>query len=115
MHTYSDCSTQLKYKNGVSPSIPVNLGVKHGGPMSPALFNFIIDYVTDNMPGNINLQGNSTISPMAFEDDLVLFSKDDVMKQYQVDHVLFRLTQCGLNVNKSKCARLNTIINTKKI
>ena len=27
MHTYSDCSTQLKYKNGVSPSIPVNRGV----------------------------------------------------------------------------------------
>ena len=51
MHTYSDCSTQLKYKNGVSPSIPVNRGVKQGHPMSPALFNSIIDYVTDNMPG----------------------------------------------------------------
>ena len=37
MHTYSDCSTQLKYKNGVSPSIPVNRGVKQGDPMSPAI------------------------------------------------------------------------------
>ena len=111
MHTYSDCSTQLKYKNGVSPSIPVNRGVKQGDPMSPALFNSIIDYVTDNMPGSINLQGNSTISHMAFADDLVLFAKDDVMMQYQVDHVLFRLAQCGLNVKKSKCATLNIIIN----
>ena len=51
---------------------------------------------------------------MAFADDLILFSKDDVMMQDQVDHVLFRLTQCGLNVNKSKCATLNTIINPKK-
>ena len=51
---------------------------------------------------------------MEFADDLVLFAKDDVMIQYQVDHVLFRLTQCGLNVNKSKCATLNTIINPKK-
>ena len=114
MHTYSDCSTQLKYKNGVSPSIPVNRGVKQGDPMSPALFNSIIDYVTDNMPGSINLQGNSTISHMEFADDLVLFAKDDVMMQYQVDHVLFRLAQCGLNVNKSKCATLNIIINPKK-
>ena len=38
------------------------------------------------MPGSINLQGNSTISHMAFADDLVLFAKDDVMMQYQVDH-----------------------------
>ena len=51
MHTYSDCSTQLKYKNGVSPSIPVNRGVKQGAPMSPALCNSTIYYVTDNMPG----------------------------------------------------------------
>ena len=82
--------------------------------MSPALFNSIIDYVTDNMPGSINLQVNSTISHMAFADDLVLFAKDDVMMQDQVDHVLFRLTQCGLNVNKSKFATLNIIINPKK-
>ena len=114
MHTYSDCSTKLKYKNGVSPSIPVNRGVKQGEPMSPARFNSIIDYVTNNMPGSIHLQGNSTISHMAFADDLVLFEKYDVMMQTQVDHVLFRLTQCGLNVNKSKCATLNISINPKK-
>ena len=36
------------------------------------------------------------------------------MMQYQVDHVLFRLAQCGLNVNKSKCSTLNIIINPKK-
>ena len=114
MHTYSDCSTQLKYKNGVSPSIPVNRGVNQGDPISPAIFNSIIDYVTDNMPGSINLQGNSTISHMAFADDLVLFAKDDIMMQDQVDHILFRLSQCGLNVNKSKCATLNIIINPKK-
>ena len=45
MHTYSDCSTQLKYKNGVSPSIASHIvDVKQGDPMSPALFNSIIDY-----------------------------------------------------------------------
>ena len=63
--------------------------------MSPALFNSIIDYVTDNMPGNINIQGNSTISHMTFVDDLVLFAKDDAMMQNQVEHILFKLTQVG--------------------
>ena len=47
--------------------------------MSSAIFNSIIDYVNDNMPGNINLLGSSTISHMAFADYLVLFAKDDVM------------------------------------
>ena len=51
---------------------------------------------------------------MAFADDLVLFAKDDVMMKDEVDHVLSRLTQCGLNVNKSKCDTLNIIINPKK-
>ena len=72
MHTYSDCSTKLIYKNGVSHNIPVNRRVKQGFPISPALFNSIIDYVTDNMQCNINLQGNSillyTISHMTFAD-----------------------------------------------
>ena len=35
---------------------------------------------------------------MEFADGLILFAQDDVMMQNQVDHVLFRLTQCGLNV-----------------
>ena len=63
--------------------------------MSVALFNSIIYYVTDNMRGNINLQGNSTISHMEFADGLILFAQDDVMMQNQVDYVLCRLTQCG--------------------
>ena len=82
--------------------------------MSPALFNSIIDYVTDNMPCSINLQINSTIDHLAFAVNLVFFPKDNVIMQDQVDHVVFRLTQCGLNVNNSKCAILNIIINHKK-
>ena len=79
--------------------------------MSQDLFNSIIDYVTDNMPGNINLQGNNTIRNMAFVDDLLLFANYNVIMKNHVDHVLFRLTQCRLNVNKSEYATLNISIN----
>ena len=37
---------------------------------------------------------------MEFADNMVLFAKDDVMMQDQVDLVLFRLTKCGLNVKQ---------------
>ena len=44
MHTM-DAAKSLKYKSGVSISIPVNSGVKQGDPMSPLLFNSVIYYV----------------------------------------------------------------------
>ena len=39
---------------------------------------------------------------MAFADDLVLFAKDDYSLQAQVDHVLYRLKECGLDINLEK-------------
>ena len=45
-YAYTNCNTQLKYKKSISPSILVNRGVKQGYPMSPILFNAVIDYVT---------------------------------------------------------------------
>ena len=62
----------------------------------------------------INIHNNNRISHMAFADDLVLFAKDDGSLQNQVDHVLNRLKECGLNINTSKCATLNIIINPNK-
>ena len=40
---YNICYTRLKYKSGLSPSIDINIEVKQGGPMSPILFNTVID------------------------------------------------------------------------
>ena len=51
---------------------------------------------------------------MAFADDLVLFAKDEISLQVQVDHVLHRLKECGLDINPAKSATLNIIINPKK-
>ena len=79
-----------------APITPYNRGVKRGNPMSPAFFNSIINYVTDNMQGNINVHINNsnnsninvykiickrymaycTISHIAFADDLALFTKE---------------------------------------
>ena len=51
---------------------------------------------------------------MAFADDLVLFAKDEISLQVQVDHVLHRLKECGLDINPAKSATFNIIINHKK-
>ena len=51
---------------------------------------------------------------MEFADDLVLLAKDDSSLQAQIDHVLYRLKECGLDINPEKSKTLNIIINPKK-
>ena len=51
---------------------------------------------------------------MAFANDLVLFSKDKISLQAQVDNVLHGLKEFGLDINPAKSATLNIIINPKK-
>ena len=111
---YTNCKTQLKYKKVISPYIAVNRGVKQGDLMSPLLFNAVIDYAISDLPSSISMHNNSLVKYMAFADDLVLFAKDDSSLQAQVDHVLYRLKECGLDINPEKSARLNIIINPKK-
>ena len=73
-YAYTNCNNQLKYKKGISPSISVNRGVKQGDPMSPLLFNAVIDYATSDLPSSISIHNNSIVKYMAFADDLVLFA-----------------------------------------
>ena len=82
--------------------------------MSPILFNAVIDYVTSDLPSSISIHNNIIVKYMAFADDLVLFAKDEISLQAQVDYVLHRLKECGLDINPAKSATLIIIINPKK-
>ena len=114
-NSYTDCKTQLKYKKGISPFIAVNRGVKQGNPMSHLLFNTVIYYAISDIPSSISIHNNSIVKYIAFADDLVLFAKDNYSLQAQVDHVLYRPKECGLDINSEKIKTLNIIINPKNI
>ena len=89
----------LKYKCGRSPSIPVNRGVKQGDPMSPILFNSVIDYATSKMADHNAISINNDLGKikyMAFADDLVIFGKDQDSLQDQLNIVMKGLRDCGL-------------------
>ena len=67
------------YKCGRSPNILVIRGVKQGDPMSPILFNSVIDYATTKMADHNAVSINNILGKikyMAFAYDLVIFGKD---------------------------------------
>ena len=97
-HYYTNLKTQLKYKKVISLCITVNRGVKQGDPMSLLLFNSVIDYAISELPNSISIHNNSIIKYMAFADDLVLFANDDSSLQTQVDYVVYRPKECGLDI-----------------
>ena len=66
--------TRLKYKKGISPSISVNRDVKQGDLVSPLLFNSVIDYTTSDLRSY-----NSIVNYIAFEDDLIIFLRDELV------------------------------------
>ena len=87
----------------ILPSISVNRGIKQGDPMPHLLFNAIIDYATSDLPSSISIHNNSIVKYKAFADVIVLFANDDYSLQAQVDHILYRLKECGLDINQEKC------------
>lgn len=76
--------------------IPI-CGVKQGNPMSPVIFNMIMDRMLKQLPGDIGTRiGNSTINAAAIVDDLLLFASTSFGLQKLLDKSTDFLSKCGL-------------------
>lgn len=108
---YSTANTYLELQNGRhSPSIPITRGVFQGDPLSPCLFNFVMDRALGklNDAHGYDLGGSSgTISCMAFADDVNIVGSSLVGTQLNVDRWLNELHGCGLQANPRKCLSLS--------
>ena len=82
--------------------------------MLPILFNAVIDYVTSDLPSSISIHNNNIVKYMAFADDLVLFAKDEISLQAQVDHVYIDLKNVGLILIQQRVQLLTLLLNLRK-
>ena len=83
-------------------------GVKQGDPVSPVLFNTLIDVVLGALEPGIGYSVNETRVPtLCYADDMVLLADTPAGLQNMLTGIQGNLHQAGLSVNPAKCATLH--------
>ena len=102
---YKDASTKLTVGGKTTRRININSGVKHGCPLSPLLFNLIIDELIEKLKEtNIGIQlGESKVFCMTFADDLVLITEERIHMQILIEQSKEFFDTKGLQANAGKC------------
>lgn len=104
MDVYDNSTTSLTCNGWTSEHIKPLCGVKQGDPMSPLIFNMVVDRLLTRLPGDIGAKiGGLTINAAAFADDLLLFASTPMGLQKLLDQTTKYLGNCGLSVSASKC------------
>ncbi len=83
----------------------VNTGVRQGCPLSPTLFNFVVDWILRNaLAGAPGVQLSSTfgLTNLAYADDIALLGDSFVSVQEAVNKVHRFAAVVGLRINASK-------------
>ncbi len=102
---YEGFSTNLMVGNNPEV-IQVNRGVLQGDPLSPVLFNMVIDQVLSRIPSEIgySLKRERLINGQAFADDMNLLATSSGGLQCSLNVVDEVAKPWGLEFNPSKCS-----------
>lgn len=107
-HSYENATTSIRYDDWVSNPIRPLRGVKQGDPLSPCIFNLIIDRVLKQLPEEVGaLVGEQRCNAIAFADDIVLASESKVGLETLLQRVSEALSQSGLSLNPAKCRTIS--------
>lgn len=104
MNNLHEAKTTIKVGQDYTPEITTSRGVRQGDPLSPVLFNMVINELLTQF-------SRSGIKAMAFADDLILLADDPLLMQPIIDHTVEFMETKGMEVNPTKCT---AICNTKK-
>ena len=114
---YQNSTQRAKSAEGCTHPISVRRGIKQGCPLSPLLFNLVLDGILPNLErveDGYRFGGGATIKSLAYADDLCIVG---TMKD-RINHMLEMITDffkwAGLDLNPSKCGSLSMINNKKQ-
>jgi hypothetical protein len=111
---YEDNTTQLRFGTTLSETIECRQGVRQGDPLSPILFNCIMDWALSQLDAEIGAKlGWTKITYLAFADDVVVFSSSDTGMRQQLDTLQSAFDKMGLAINEAKSASLRIQVDGK--
>lgn len=85
-------------------------GVRQGDPLSPLLFNLVMDEIIENIKdtGLGVLVGGQRISTIAYADDVVLLAETPMAMQRMVIVAKKSMLRRGMGLNSTKCCNFTT-------
>jgi len=110
MDDLTGCSTSIKVGPHLIENIPIRRGVKQGDPLSPVLFNLVLDELLcflDAQQTGIKING-TTINSLAYADDLLLLTPSAREMQLQLRSTERLFDARHMAINPDKCSSLTT-------
>lgn len=112
---YSSAKTSLELSNGDSVDIRIGRGVFQGDPLSPLIFNHIIDRALKKLDEDYGYPcGTDNVTCMAFADDINLVGDSVSGTQMNINNLVCELRKFGLEVSPSKCLSLSIMMDTHR-
>ena len=105
LDTYDGARTRFAVDGKTTRMIEIRNGVKQGCPLSPVLFNLVMDELISELQSlkcGIVIDGKR-VAVMAFADDLVLLSENHNEMEILLEKTRKFFDKRGLSVNASKC------------
>lgn len=115
---YRTAAVRLEVDGEFSDEILPGRGVRQGDPLSPLLFNLIMNEILAEVPDQVgySMMGHN-VNALAFADDLVLIGATRDGAQRSLEKVMAAMSRFGLELAPTKCAAFSFVPSgkTKKV
>ncbi|KAG0413266.1 hypothetical protein HPB47_009601 [Ixodes persulcatus] len=106
---YNNSTTTLTH-GGVSRTVRPGRRVRQGDPLSPLLFNTVLDEFLAGIPEEFGVMlGERKCAALAFADDLVILAETQQGLQYLLEAFAVFLEERGFSINIEKSATLSML------